>query len=69
MNSCRNCNFITCPNQGSDDDACDQHQEAEPQFEVYTFNERTGSENIHTFYTQEAADAFLRRQPSHRMAH
>ena len=41
----------------------------EPLYEAYTFDERTGSERIHLFYTQEAADAFIRRQPPHRMAH
>ena len=44
-------------------------EEEKEVFEVYTFNERTGSENIHTFRTQEAADRFLARQPAHKMAH
>lgn len=44
-------------------------EQDEQVFEVYTFNERTGSENIHTFSTQEAADRFLARQPAHKMAH
>ena len=44
-------------------------EQDEQVFEVYTFNERTGSENIHTFRTQEAADRFLASQPAHKMAH
>lgn len=44
-------------------------EDVEPQFEVYTFDERTGSERIHLFYTRDAADKFLARQPAHLMAH
>lgn len=69
MNTCRNCNCITCPGQGTDEIACRHYGNDEPQFEAYTFNERTGSENIHFFHTAEARDAFVARQPSWKMAH
>ncbi len=68
MDNCIDCVLVSCPDQGHNQTACAFIKFA-PEFEVYTFNERTGSENIHLFYTQEAADAFLRRQPSHLMAH
>ena len=48
---------------------CYRCEESEPQFEAYTFDESTGSERIHLFYTAEARDKFLQRQPSHVMAH
>ncbi len=67
--SCMHCNFVTCPNQGTHSEECEQFQPMEPQYEVYTFDERTGSERIHLFYTQAGADAFLKRQPPHLMAH
>jgi len=41
----------------------------EPQYEVYTFNENTGSETIHFFYTQEEANKFMKQQADHKMAH
>lgn len=69
MSSCYHCNMATCPDQGKKQTACADFESDEPQYEVYTFNESTGSENIHLFYTQEAADAFVRRQPSWKMAH
>ena len=53
-------------------DACSHHQDLhfeEPEFEAYTFDERTGSERIHFFHTEAARDAFVARQPSHKMAH
>ena len=69
MSNCIDCNLLTCPNQGYSKPACTSFESDGPQYEVYTFNERTGSENVHLFYTQDAADAFMRCQPQHKMAH
>ena len=69
MTTCFHCRHQECRSQGTKERACESYEDDEPQFEVYTFNESTGSENIHLFYTQEAADAFIRRQPQHKMAH
>ena len=41
----------------------------EPQFEVFWFDDRTGSERSACFYTQEAADKFMRSKPCYAMAH
>jgi hypothetical protein len=67
--SCKSCSLYNCPQQGTHATECEQYQFAEPQYEVYTFDERTGSERIHLFYTQAGADAFLKRQAPHLMAH
>ena len=48
---------------------CERDEPDEPEFEAYTFDERTGSERVHQFYTAEARDKFLARQPQHLMAH
>lgn len=44
-------------------------QHPEPEFEVYWFDERIGSERVEAFYTQAAADEFRKRLPGHYMAH
>jgi len=50
-------------------DEDDYDTEDTPVFEVYTFEESTGSERVHSFSTQKAADEFRNRQPDHKMAH
>jgi hypothetical protein len=69
MRNCADCNMLTCPHQGLDSEACSHFERDEPQYEAYTFDERTGSERIHLFYTVDARDAFVRRQPQWKMAH
>lgn len=67
---CTTCVYrVSCSTRDSSNTTCLNFECEEPLYEAYTFDERTGSERIHLFYTQEAADAFIRRQPPHLMAH
>lgn len=60
---------VGCSTRDISNTTCLNFEAEQPLYEAYTFDERTGSERIHLFYTQEAADNFIRRQPPHLMAH